>query len=107
LEVADNEFAILVGRQELQGQPAVTNVSACYPNPFRDGTTIKLYLEKPARVSVQISDVTGKSLSAMEKGLMGTGNHWVTMDGKGLLPGIYFYTVLIDNVPFTGKMVKR
>lgn len=107
LEVADNEFSLLVGRKELQKSPAVNSVSACYPNPFKDATVLGVYLEKPARITLQISDVTGKQLNSVNKGLTGAGNHRFTMDGNGLSPGIYFYTLMIDNVPFTGKMVKR
>ena len=105
LEIADNEFSILVGKKEIAGKLTGSPVSANYPNPFKDATTIRVTLEKPASVAVQIISVTGQKVMDINKGTLPAGINRITINGNDLTPGIYFYTVLIDGTRNTGKMI--
>jgi len=106
-DIADNEFSILVGQKEITPKTAFSPVSANYPNPFREATTILVKLDKPAQVTVQVSTITGEKISTVDRGILPAGKNTVKINGSGLPVGIYFYTILIDGTPYSGKMMVR
>jgi hypothetical protein len=107
LEFADNEFTVLVGQKENPGKITISPVSANYPNPFRESTTIKVNLEKPAIVVVKIISLTGQTIATIDRGVLPAGASFVTIDGRSLTSGLYFYSVLIDGTSYSGKMMVR
>ncbi len=107
IEFADSEFSLLVGEQETTRNTDVSPVSANYPNPFRDVTTINVNLDRTASVKVQITTITGQKVLSLDKGVLPSGSNRVTIDGSSLTTGLYFYTVLIDGASYTGKMIVR
>jgi hypothetical protein len=105
LEIADNEFSILVGKKEIVQTSVISGVSANYPNPFRDVTAIRINLVKPANVTVQIISLTGQKVMDIDKGTLPEGTNRININRNNLVSGIYFYTVMIDGVRNTGKMI--
>lgn len=107
LEISDNDFTVITGKEEPSGTSAVARISECYPNPFRDKTNINILLDKASFVFLQITSMTGELISATDYGRMDAGLHVMTIRRPGLSPGIYFYTISIEEGKFTGKMVVR
>jgi hypothetical protein len=105
LEIADNEFSILVGKKEIVQTSVISSVSANYPNPFKDVTAIRINLVKPANVTVQIISLTGQKVMDIDKGTLPAGTNRINISRNNLVSGIYFYTVMIDGVRNTGKMI--
>jgi len=106
-EIADNEFTILTGQQETAGKSTQSPVSANYPNPFRESTTVKIQLDNPAPVMVQVYTITGEKVLTIDKGVMPAGSNPVTIKGQNLSTGLYFYTVQINGKSYSGKMMVR
>jgi len=106
-EIADNEFTILVGQKETARNTNLNPVSANYPNPFKDFTNINVKLDKPAQVTVQITTITGEKIFSLDKGILPAGSNLVKIDGHSLSTGLYFYTVVIDGKPYSGKMMVK
>jgi hypothetical protein len=104
-EIADNEFSILVGKKEIKPIAAICPVSSNYPNPFRDFTTIRVQLDKPSQVTLQISTMTGEKIMSLDKGIMPAGVNRLNINGQSLSAGLYFYTVLINGTQYSGKMM--
>jgi hypothetical protein len=106
-EIADNEFTLLVGQKEIVKNYVSSPVSPCYPNPFRESASIRVNLEKPSSVSVKIMNVTGQSVETTDRGILPAGTNTLAIDGRGLTPGLYFYTVMVNGGAYSGKMIVR
>ena len=80
-------------------------VSQNYPNPFSETTTIHFDLRESCVLSLDISDITGKKVMEVNKGLCSPGQHTIHVDGSSLPSGLYFYTVHAGGFSETKKMV--
>ena len=69
-----------------------------FPNPFNNQTEIWFKLEKPANVTLNIYDYSGKLISSINEGEVTGGNHNVEYSNKDLSPGLYFYTLVTDGI---------
>ena len=84
-----------------------------YPNPFDHTTTILYSLEQSATVSLYIYDMQGRVVNKLldrENQPAGTSQvDWngTNLQGGEVPSGVYFYSIMIDGVPFSGKVVKK
>jgi hypothetical protein len=86
-------------------KPKGDAVSTNMPNPFRGQTTVEVTLVNTASVSMEVYNPLGMKVMSINKGIMNKGVHGITIDGSRLSPGIYFYTVKINNESYTHKMI--
>lgn len=105
LELTDNDFSVITGRNDLHGKTAKTFVSGCTPNPFSDQARIAVVLEKSSPVTVHITTMTGERVTSLNFGPLSSGKNMLTIDGANLASGLYFYTVQSGDEKFTGKMI--
>lgn len=77
-----------------------------YPNPFNPSTTIEYSLGNRAEIKLVIHDILGRELKYLNMGIQNEGTYTVRLSDLNLPSGTYFYTVIVDNKPFTKKMVK-
>lgn len=75
------------------------------PNPFRGKTKITFTLPVAGNVVFTVTNVTGQTISSVNKGRMDAGEQSLTFDASSLPAGMYFYSVIVDGVSCTGKMV--
>lgn len=75
------------------------------PNPFSRETFIEYFIaEKNAASSIMIFDMSGKHLKTLK--LDGTGKGSVIINGSGFQPGMYYYSLIINNKEVdTKKMI--
>ena len=83
-----------------------------FPNPFENSTQIQYSLDNSAFVSLFIYDLQGRLTKKLVRENQQAGLQKVTWDGTNtsgelVSSGIYFYSVLVDGVPYTGKLIKR
>ena len=71
-----------------------------YPNPCSPITTIKYYLPQKATVTLEILDVTGRTIETLVNNVEDMGEHTVTYDGSKLSSGTYLYR-LTTSTGFT------
>jgi Putative glucoamylase/Secretion system C-terminal sorting domain len=67
------------------------------PNPFRNETAIEFRLASAARVKLAVYDVTGREVARLVDGVRPAGTHTVTLAGKGLKSGVYYYRLDTGN----------
>ena len=73
-----------------------------YPNPFNAATTIEFHLPRGGRVSLQVFDILGRSITSLTDRYLPAGRHFVIWDGRdrdgrSLATGVYFYRLQVDN----------
>jgi hypothetical protein len=80
-----------------------------YPNPFTNNSYISFRLKKTSTVSISIFDMSGRLISnPVIKKRFAIGKYIERIDHleSGILPGQYFYTIIIDNKLYARKMIK-
>jgi hypothetical protein len=81
-----------------------------YPNPFNPSTTIRFYLPKQSRVSVQIYNLMGQLVKDFGSKRYGLGVQVVPWDatdvqGKPVPSGVYYYRLETDQYSAIKKMI--
>jgi hypothetical protein len=75
------------------------------PNPFSGHTQIGYQLDHPARITISITDLSGKEVGQINEGKKAEGTHQADFNNAKLSPGIYFYSLIMDGaVSDTRKM---
>jgi hypothetical protein len=92
------DVSIWIGEQEggLRGN---------YPNPFRRQTTINYVLARPQYTRLSIYDTWGRKVRTLVKGMKRAGRKSVTLDGRNLASGVYFYQLNAEYFTATGKAI--
>ncbi|MFQ6105393.1 MAG: T9SS type A sorting domain-containing protein [Candidatus Glassbacteria bacterium] len=62
-----------------------------YPNPFNPKTTISYSLPEGGYVKLDIYNLKGQRVKRLDEGVRSSGKHSLTLDGKDLPSGVYFY----------------
>jgi len=76
-----------------------------YPNPFTDMTTIEYVLPQDGKVSMTISDLSGKALAnPLQDKMCESGVHTLQFDATSLSAGMYFCTLQTANIVKTHKI---
>ncbi len=105
----NNKWNVIKNR--FQSLSAVTNLSADffklenYPNPFSSSTVIKFQVAKPCVVSLTVYDAMGKKIMTLINQNMSPGFYNVNFNGNELSDGIYFYSLEMDGLKATKKMI--
>ena len=94
--------------------PLVSKLEQNYPNPFHgigyghSGTEINYHIHKSAHVQVEIYNLKGEHVATLVSGNMTPGIYSTTWNGcdeqnKTVGSGIYFYRLMIDNIPVESR----
>jgi hypothetical protein len=78
-----------------------------YPNPLQQQNTITFFLEKPARTTLAVYDITGKQVAVLVNEMRQAGNHKTTFMANQLVAGVYTLKLMYDNKVITRKVVKE
>ena len=76
-----------------------------YPNPFNPITKISYGIDKASDVKLSLYDVRGGFVQDLINKRVGAGNHDFMLDATHLSSGVYFYTMTVDNVSQTRKLI--
>ncbi|MBI9071056.1 MAG: T9SS type A sorting domain-containing protein [Melioribacteraceae bacterium] len=76
-----------------------------YPNPFNPTTKISFNLPKATNVKLVVTNVLGKEIATVINDRMSAGNHSKVFDASGLNSGVYFYSLITENLKVTKKMI--
>jgi hypothetical protein len=80
-------------------------LSQNHPNPFNTTTTIEYILPQAMKVSLEIYDLLGRRIAAMDNGLQEAGSHQVVWNAADNPSGIYFYTIKAGSTAQTRRML--
>jgi hypothetical protein len=78
-----------------------------YPNPFSNSTQINFELTAGSDVTFLVTDISGRMVMEMNKGVMPAGKHTVELETGNLEAGIYFYTMRAGNFIKTKQLVVK
>ncbi len=85
-------------RVENESLPEVFTIQGNYPNPFRDATRIVLDLPWPARVAVEVLDVTGRRVLTVPAVELSAGwERSLELGGVALSSGLYLYRLIATS----------
>src|SRR5690606_15011434 len=76
-----------------------------YPNPAVDNTTINFELNQSANVTLRVSDISGKQIFTADLGQRNSGANTYMLSTENMSSGIYMYTLDVDGVQITRRMV--
>ena len=80
-----------------------------YPNPFNPECTIEYSVAKKSFVSLKVFDILGKQVDQLVNTEKETGKYVVNFsgrsDGVSLPSGVYFYTLNVDGLLLSKKMI--
>ena len=82
------------------------SVSQNNPNPFNGTTTINITTETAAPVMVEVSNIMGQTIYAVNGGTV-NGTKEITLNSNDMEAGVYFYTVTVGNESITKKMIVK
>lgn len=71
--------------------PDLFELQQNFPNPFNPSTTIKFSIPNNARTTVKVFDLLGNEVATVLDRTLDAGSHSVSLDGRHLTSGIYFY----------------
>jgi hypothetical protein len=89
----------------ISNQAVSFDIEQNYPNPFSGETHISFTLAMEQQVDIEIRDITGKVILAINKGRLAAGKHAVTIPADGIRAGTYFYTFKTDGGVITRQMI--
>ena len=89
--------------------PLEFNLDQNYPNPFNARTTIDYNLKSETQVKLDIFDLSGRQVAALENGIQSAGNHQIVWDGtdsngNSVSSGVYFYRLSTGDRSLTKRM---
>lgn len=76
------------------------------PNPFRGATTLSYSLSEATHVMLEIYDVRGRRVGAIEDADAAAGTRRIAFDAAALPSGVYFYRLQTSRGAHIGKMVR-
>ncbi len=90
--------------------PDQTRLLGNYPNPFNPSTTILYQLSEDQQVSLKIYSTNGEFVTKMNPQFQQPGNykyvwHGTNLAGQRVSSGIYYYTLQIGTIRYTGRMI--
>ena len=85
--------------------PSSISLSQNYPNPFNGSTIIGYSLRANSNVTIEIFDILGRRIAALDQGRQEAGNHKVIWDSNELASGVYYYRIKAGDVSETRKML--
>ncbi|MDD2982160.1 MAG: T9SS type A sorting domain-containing protein [Crocinitomicaceae bacterium] len=78
-----------------------------YPNPFSANTEVAFELKNDANVSINVTDITGRTVATVDSQMYTSGAHKVSVNGTNLTAGVYNCTITIGNNVITKRIVKK
>ena len=76
-----------------------------YPNPFNPSTIIEYTLNKNADVKIIIYNILGKEVNTLVNQKQISGTYKLNLNGNDLSSGTYFYSLIVDGVIESKKMI--
>ena len=81
------------------------DVSQNYPNPFSTASRVKVNLREASDLQMTVVNMVGQIVYQSSTLHAKAGMNTLTINGAGLSPGIYFYTIKAGNSTISKKMI--
>ena len=102
---ANSVMRLDVNASTVEREDAATEITWT-PHPLQGATaSVELVLSRPAEISLELFDMTGRRVASVPAGRLGTGTHRIGLPITGLAPGAYGYRLGIDDVRRAGVVI--
>jgi hypothetical protein len=95
-QIRDRRASAVSGR--FPAAPLRLELEPNYPNPFNPSTVIRYALDRRARVRLDVTDVLGRKVAALESGIKEAGDHAAAWNAEGLGSGVYIVTLEAEGL---------
>lgn len=75
------------------------------PNPAKSSATISFELPKQSQISLELIDVTGRTISSLANGSFAGGEHEVVIDTRSLPEGVYLYRLMVGSESLVKNLI--
>ena len=75
-----------------------------FPNPVREGATIRFEIETPAMVTVSLYDILGRKAKMLHSGFLQSGEKIISWDNRDLSTGCYFVRIRGEDFAATKQI---
>ena len=104
------QFALPLAALGRLALPEGFALGANYPNPFNPATIIPYELATTSPVKLEVFNTLGQRMATLVDGNQEAGSYQAQWDGtdaagQAAAAGLYFYRLMVDGVPQTGRMV--
>lgn len=102
-------YYLNIDKSDLVNTPNIVKesfrVEQNFPNPFNGTTQIGLSVIKTSTVDLKVHDLLGRLVYQTPSTTYGAGKHVIRVNAHNLKNGIYTYTVTVNGMSTTNKMV--
>jgi hypothetical protein len=92
---------------KLQLASGLFALSANYPNPFNQSTTISYTIPENGKVNLSIYNLIGEKIAEVVNAAQDAGTYSVTLDGTSLQQGVYTYRLVVNGKSDNYEQSKR
>jgi len=78
-----------------------------YPNPAENNTTVEFYLPENNAATFSLYSINGTLINTIAFSKLDKGNHNIYINTGKLAQGLYFYTLGVNGMTYSKKMVLR
>ena len=99
------EIVTEVGSDVTISTPATFDLSAPYPNPFNNQTTISFSLAANSNIKLSILNIKGEEITVLREGYYQAGSYQAGLDAKEMASGVYFARLISGGQVAVKKMI--
>ena len=92
-------------RTSISNSPVLNASYGVYPNPTSGESFIRLTLNQTSDVRVRLHNLTGQELSSKNVGTIEEGKHHIALPTQNLSNGVYIYSIEIDGISHSGRVI--
>ncbi len=100
-----SQFTVTPVSDEHAAVPTEIYLAQNYPNPFNPTTSITFGLPIESQVTLDVFDITGRTVSTLLNGRIAAGHHRVEFDATNIGTGVYFYRLNTPQNQLIRKMM--
>ncbi len=101
----DLESLSTINGDEKEIIPSSFVLNQNYPNPFNPLTKISYGLDMASNVRLSLYDIRGGFVETLINKRINAGTHDFMLDASHLSSGVYFYTMTVNGVSQTRKLI--
>ena len=98
-------YGVITSVPHSQDEPFAYSLDQNFPNPFNPSTTISFSLPKSERVSIQISDLLGRTIDVITNQDYSAGRYYVVWHAPKNASGVYVYTIQAGRFHQSRKLI--
>ena len=99
------QFTVTPAHEVLGLVPTELSLAQNYPNPFNPTTRISFGLPAASTVTLDVFDITGRTVAQLLHSRLEAGYHRVDFDGTNLGSGVFFYRLSTGERQIIRKMM--